>query len=204
MKKNIIITIALLVYVLAFWAFYTYYIEPQPAKLADLKGQLAEKRRQYLSAQIISKNLENVNDLIKNNLVENLSDSLAQASSIPFLNYLTGLIDDLDMVLISMRPASVLRWDQTTGGKLIDQEYIEIPYSMTLLASYKQLGKFLENLEKSQRLIKVARIQVINPVDFAYYAGEISGKPDQHRVEVVIHTLTILKESFKGGSQQHN
>jgi len=201
MKKNVIIAIALLVYVLAFWGFYTYYIEPQPAKLADLKGQLAEKRRQYLSAQIISKNLENVNDLIKNNLVETLSDSLAQASSIPFLNYLTGLIDNLDMVLISMRPASVLRWDQTTAGKLIDQEYIEIPYSMTLLASYEQLGKFLENLEKSQRLIKVARIQVINPVDFAYYAGEISGKPDQHRVEVVIHTLTILKESFKGGSQ---
>lgn len=204
MKKNIVIAVVLLVYALGFWAFYKYYIVPQPAKLADLKEQLAEKRRQFLSAQIISKNLENVNDLIENNLVETLSDSLAQASSIPFLNYLTGLIDNLGMVLISMRPASIVRWDQTAGGKLIDQEYIEIPYSMTLLASYKQLGQFLEKLEKSQRLIKVARLQVINPVDFAFYSGDIAGKPDQHRVEIAVHTMTILKESFKGGSKQFN
>ena len=47
---------------------------------------------------IISKNLENVNVLIENNLVENISDSLAQAASIPFLNYITGLMDDLEIV----------------------------------------------------------------------------------------------------------
>jgi Tfp pilus assembly protein PilO len=202
MKKNMILALALLVYAAGFWLFYTKVIEPQPRILYDLRDQLAEKTRQHLSAQIISKNLENVNELIENNLVENLSDSLAQSASIPFLNYLTSLMDDIGIVLISMKPAAVVRWDQTSETKLIDQDYIEIPYDMSIIASYEQIGKFLENLEKSPRLIKVARIQILNPTDFAYYEGEISGRPDQHRINLIIHTMTILKASFEGGSEQ--
>jgi Tfp pilus assembly protein PilO len=204
MKKNLIIACVLLAYILGFWFYYKKVIEPQPSIMADLQTQLAEKTRQKLSAQIISKNLQNVNDLIQNNLVENLSDSLAQSASIPFLNYLTGLMDDLKIVLVSMRPANILRWNETTGARLISQEYIEIPYSMSILASYEQLGQLLEKLEKSQRLIKVARIQLTNPLDFAYFEGEITGKPDQHHIDLVIHTLTILKASYNSGSKQFN
>jgi Tfp pilus assembly protein PilO len=202
MKKNLILAAILLVYAAGFWFYYTEVIEPQPARLVELKDELAQKTRQYLSAQIISKNLENVNELIENNLVDNLSDSLAQASSLPFLNYLTGVMDDLGILLVSMKPSSVMKWDQDKQGRLADHEYIEIPYDMSIIASYKQLGQFLEKLEKSPRLIKVARIQVLNPIDFSYYHGEISGRPDQHRVNLIIHTMTILKASFRGGSKQ--
>lgn len=201
MKKNLIIAIVLLAYLGGFYYYYNQVIEPQPGKLMELRDKLAEKRRQHLSAQIISKNLENVNILIENNLVENISDSLAQASSIPFLNYLTGLMDDLGIVLISMRPSTISRWDEYDADNPIDQEYIEIPYSMQLLASYKQLGSFLEALERSPRLIKVARVQILNPRDFAFYAGEVSGRPDQHKINLIVHTMTILKASYKGGSK---
>ncbi len=201
MKKNLIIAIVLLAYLGGFYYYYNQVIEPQPRKLNELRDKLAEKRRQHLSAQIISKNLENVNILLENNLVENISDSLAQAASIPFLNYLTGLMDDLGIVLISMRPSTISRWDEYTEGNPIDQEYIEIPYNMQILASYKQLGKFLENLERSPRLIKVARVQILNPRDFAFYDGEVSGRPDQHKINLIVHTMTILKASFKGGSK---
>jgi Tfp pilus assembly protein PilO len=200
MKKNLIIALVLLAYAAGFWYYYQNVIEPQPRRLAELRDDLAEKRRQHLSAQIISKNLENVNELISNNLVENLSDSLAQASSIPFLNYLMRLMDDLDIVLISMKPSTITKWDDYNDKGVIDQDYIEIPYNMSILASYKQLGKFLEALERSPRLIKVARIQMLNPMDFAFYEGEITGRPDQHRANLIIHTMTILKASFKSGS----
>ncbi len=201
MKKNLILAIVLLAYLGGFYIYYKQVIEPQPEKLAELRDELAEKRRQHLSAQIISKNLENVNVLIENNLVENISDSLAQAASIPFLNYLTELIDELDIILVSMKPSTVTRWTQYDNDNPIDQDYIEIPYHMQILASYEQLGKFLEQLERTPRLIKVARVQLVNPKDFAFYAGEVSGRPDQHRVTLIINTMTILKASFKGGSK---
>jgi len=202
MKKNIIIAAILLAYAGGFWLFYTKVIEPQPEKLISLRDELADKTRQYLSAQIISKNMENVNELIENNLVDNLSDSLAQSSSIPFLNYLTGTMDDLGIVLVSMRPASILRPDTKGQNKFIEQDYIEIPYDMTIIANYKQLGKLLEKMEESPRLIKVAHIQLLNPIEHSFNEDEVSGRPDQHRVNINIHTMTILKASYKDGSRK--
>jgi len=204
MKKNLILIGCFLLYTLGFWAYYRNVIEPQPAKIVELRRQLAEKQRQLLSAQVISKNLRNVNELIRNNLVEDLSDSLAQEASIPFLNYLTSLMDKYSIILVSMKPLNIVRWDETAEKRLINQDYIEIPYTMTILASYKQFGKYLEELEKSPRLIKVTRIGLENPIDFAFYEGEVTGAPDQHKFELEIHTLTILKASFKGGPEQLN
>jgi len=204
MKKNIILSGLLLIFILAFWVYYKNVIEPQPMTIVMLQDKLAEKKRQLLSAQIISKNLQSVNDLIQFNLVEDLSDSLAQSASIPFLKYLTGIMDDLDIILISMKPLDIIKQDQYSETNFIDQEYIEIPYSMDILASYQQFGKFLEEIEKNPRLIKVTRIQMENPLDVSVYATEISGKPDQHKINLEIQTLTILKASFKGGSEQFN
>ncbi len=204
MKKNIILSGLLLIFILAFWVYYKNVIERQPTTIVMLQDELAEKKRQLLSAQIISKNLQSVNDLIQFNLVEDLSDSLAQSASIPFLKYLTGIMDDLDIILISMKPLDIVKQDQYLETNFINQEYIEIPYSMDILASYQQFGKFLEEIEKNPRLIKVTRIQMENPLDVSVYATEISGKPDQHKINLEIQTLTILKASFKSGSEQSN
>ena len=204
MKKNIILSGLLLVFILSFWVYYKNVIEPQPAKIAYLKTELAEKKRQLLSAPVISRSRQNVIDFVQYNLVEDLSDSLAQSASIPFLGYLTGLMDDLGVILISMRPLNIVRQDQYAETNFIDQNYIKIPYSMTIIASYTQFGKFLENLEKYPRLIKVTRIQLENPLDATVYSGEVSGKPDQHKINLEIQTLTILKASFKSGSEQFN
>jgi len=204
MKKNLILSISLLLFILGFWVYYKQVIERQPALMVELQRQIAERKRQLLSAQVISKNLQNVNELIQNNLVSDLSDSLAQPASIQFLTYLTGLMDRLGIVLISMRPLEIVDWQQTSNVKLISQDYIEIPYSMEMLASYTQLGKFLEELEKYPRLINVTQIQLQNPIDAAFYEGEVSGKPDQHKVTLELHTLTILKASFESGTKQYN
>lgn len=204
MKKNLILSGLLVAYILGFWIYYKDVIEPQPTVIVELQMKLSEKKRQLLSAQIISKNLQNVNDLIQYNLVEDLSDSLAKSASIPFLKYLTRIMDQLDIILISMQPMEILQQQNVGEKRLIEQDYIEIPYSMTVLASYKQLGKFLERLEKYPQLIKVARIQLENSLDATVYEGQIVGKPDQHRVNLAIHTMTILKASFKGGTEQFN
>ncbi|MCD6160908.1 MAG: type 4a pilus biogenesis protein PilO [candidate division Zixibacteria bacterium] len=202
MKKNLILSAVLALFILGFWMYYKNVIEAQPANIVRLQNEIAEKKRQLLSAQILSRDLHNVNDLIQYNLAENLGDSLAQSASIPFLKYLTALMDRLDVILISMKPLNVINSNQLYEEKRIDQDYIEIPYSMSILASYKQLGKFLEELEKYPRLINVTKIQMENPLDIAVYEGEISGKPDQHKIDLEIQTITILKASFKGGSQE--
>jgi hypothetical protein len=213
MKKNLIIGIVLLVYLVGFWLYYKNIIVKQPGVIVDLQTQLADKKRQLLSAQIISKNLQNVNDLIQNNLVSTPYDSLAKPANMEFLKYLTGLMDKYDIILVSMRPLDIIQatqnqnsnqqniYQQNSGNAQVDDKLIQIPYSMSLLANYIEFGMFLQELEKSPRLIKVVRLSLDNPLDYSYFEDEVAGKPDQRKFNLDIHTMTIVKASYKGGQE---
>jgi hypothetical protein len=214
MKKNLIISIILLVYLAGFWSFYRNILIKQPTKIDDLQTRISENKRQLLSAQIISKNLQNVNELIQNNLINNPNDSLAKPANMAFLQYLTSMMDKYDIVLLSIKPLDVLKgdeqkvdqWASSFDKPEVDttREFVEIPYNLSILASYIQMGQFFQELEKSPRLIKIVRFQVENPLDFSFVAGEVSGKSDQRRVNIDLHTLTIVKASFKSGQNQFN
>ncbi len=205
-KKNLIISAALLIYVAAFWLFYKNVIAKQPSQIESLQEQIAEKKRQLLSAQIISRDLQNVNELISNNMANDPSDSLARPADMGFLKYLTGLMDDLGIILVSVRPLGVVRSEGLKDTLAAHDEqsiqrsdYIRTPYSMVIIASYTQFGQFLQELEKSARLIRVTRFQLENPIDMAYFEQDVTGKPEQHRINLDIETLTILKASYAGG-----
>jgi hypothetical protein len=214
MKKNLIISAILLILLASFWAFYKNVVIKQPATIANLQTEISEKKRQLLSAQIISRNLQNVNELIQNNMVNSPDDSLAKPANMAFLQYLTELMDKNEIILLSIRPLDVIQreeqkvdqWGSSADKAAIDttKEYIQTPYSLSILASYVQLGHFFQELEKSPRLIKIVRFQLENEIDFTFVADEVSGKSDQRRVNIDLHTLTIVKESYKSGQSQFN
>jgi len=214
MKRNLIIGIILLVMLAGFWLFYDNILIKQPKIIANLQAEIADKQRQLLSAQIISRNLQNVNELIQNNLVNTPNDSLAKPANMAFLQYLTGLMDKYNIILLSIKPMEVIKreeqkvdqWTSSFDTPAVDttRDFIETPYSLSILASYIQLGQFFQELEKSPRLIKIVRFQLENPMDLTFVADEVSGKSDQRRINIDLHTLTIVKASFKSGQNQFN
>lgn len=214
MKRNLIISIILLVLLAGFWLFYNNILIRQPKTIASLQTEISDKQRQLLSAQIISRNLQNVNELIQNNLVNSPDDSLAKPANMMFLQYLTGLMDKYDIILLSIKPMEVIKREQVkvdqwassfdTPAADTTRDFIETPYSISILASYIQLGQFFQELEKSPRLIKIVRFQLENPMDLTFVADEISGKSDQRRINIDLHTLTIVKASYKSGQNQFN
>jgi Tfp pilus assembly protein PilO len=214
MKKNLIVSIILLILLVGFWSFYKQMLIKQPSTIDNLQTEISEKKRQLLSAQIISRNLQNVNELIQNNMVNSPDDSLAKPANMAFLQYLTELMDNNDIVLLSIKPLDVIKqdeqkvdqWGSSFDKPQIDttKEFISTPYSMSVLASYVQLGHFFQELEKSPRLIKIVRFQLENPMDLTVVADDVSGKSDQRRVNIDLHTLTIVKASYKSGQNQFN
>jgi len=214
MKRNLIIGIILLVMLAGFWLFYDNILIKQPKIIANLQAEIADKQRQLLSAQIISRNLQNVNELIQNNLVNTPNDSLAKPANMAFLQYLTGLMDKYNIILLSIKPMEVIKreeqkvdqWTSSFDTPAVDttRDFIETPYSLSILASYIQLGQFFQELEKSPRLIKIVTFQIENPMDLTFVADEVSGKSDQRRINIDLHTLTIVKASFKSGQNQFN
>jgi Tfp pilus assembly protein PilO len=195
MKDNLIILVLFLALLLGNYFYYTTVIVPQPQEIKSLQAQIEEKNKQLLAAQILAEKREGVTQLIKGNLIANLNDSLAEKASVPFLRYLTQHMDELDIRLISVNPLSVIGTVDPATQK--QKEFIEVPYEVKILASYEELGKFLDILEKSPHLIKVATFSVSNEIDQSSYSEEIVGKPKQHPVNMQINTIAILKASFR-------
>ena len=166
-----------------------------PKKLAELKSQIEEKNKQLLAAQILAEKREGVTQLIKNNLIQDLSDSLVEKASVPFLRYLTSLMDRLDIRLISLTPMELIGVEDKTVVQ--QKECIQVPYEMKILASYEEFGRFLDELEKSPHLIRIASFTVSNDIDQSTFAEEIAGKPKQHPINLQVNTIAILKASFR-------
>jgi len=195
MKQNLIILVILLVLLSGSYLYYHNNVVPQPGELKSLQTQIEEKNKQLLAAQILAEKREGVTNLIKNNLIQSLSDSLAEKASVPFLRELTTEMDKLDIRLVGITPMDIVGADDPTTLK--QKEFIQVPYEMQILASYEEFGKLLDNLEKSPHLIRVAAFNVSNEVDQSSYAEEIAGKPKQHAANLQVNTIAILKASFR-------
>ena len=81
--------------------------------------------------------------LFQENLALSQQDSLAEDASLPFLNSLTDILEDLDIQLLGIKPK-----DRESKG-----EYYKSPYAITIECSYEEFGKFLAEIERSPRLI---------------------------------------------------
>jgi hypothetical protein len=195
MKENLVILIAFVILLLGNYTYYNSVIIPQPKEIQELKTQIEEKNKQLLAAQILAEKREGVTQLIKNNLILSPDDSLAEKASVPFLRFLTGTMDNLGIRLVSLNPMAVIGLDDPATN--LQKEYIQVPYEMKVLASYEELGKFLDVLEKSPHLIKVANFGVSNEIDKTSYSEEIVGKPRQHPINLQINTMAILKASYR-------
>jgi hypothetical protein len=195
MKDNLIVLVLFLLLLAGNYYYYNTVIVPQPEEIKSLQAQIEEKNKQLLAAQILAEKREGVTQLIKNNLITNPNDSLAEKSSVPFLRYLTQHMDELDIRLVSITPMEVIGSVDPISQQ--QKEYLEVPYELKILASYEELGKFLDILEKSPHLIKVATFSVSNDLDQSSFSEEIAGKPRQHTVSLQVNTIAILKASFR-------
>jgi hypothetical protein len=202
MKENIVILAIFLILLGGSYGFYKTVIVPQPDEIVSLQAQIEEKNKQLLAAQILAEKREGVTQLIRSNLIESPEDSLTEKASVPFLRFLTGTMDRLDIRLIALTPMDVIGIEDPTG--LQTKEYLQVPYELKILASYEELGQFLDVLEKSAHLIKVASFAISNEIDQSSYAEEIVGKPRQHAVSIQINTIAILKASFRSESGEYN
>jgi hypothetical protein len=195
MRDNLIYLAAFLILLAGNYFYYKSTVVPQPERMRELKAEIQEKNKQLLAAQILSEKREGITLLIKNNLIENPNDSLADKASVPFLQFLTSTMDALDIRLVTLNPLEVIGKEDTLSIR--QKETLQVPYEMKIIASYEELGKFLDVMEKSPHLIKVASFTVSNEIDQTSFSEEILGKPRQHMVNLQVNTIAILKASFR-------
>ena len=188
-KRNIVLFGCLIVLSLSYWLSASFLIGEKPFEIRVLEEEQQELNENLISAQILASQLDRVFTLFQENLALSKADSLADDASLPFLNNLTDMLEDLDIKLLGIKPKP--RIDKIT--------YFKAPYIITLECSYDQFGKFLTEIERSPRLITIDEFEVKNGIE------RIKANTDEERLlfqEFVVNlsTITWVKSKNKAVS----
>ena len=174
---------------LSYWVSASVLIGEKPFEIRVLEEQQQELNENLISAQILASQLDRVFTLFQENLALSKSDSLADDASLPFLNNLTDMLDELEIKLLGIKPKP--RVDKIT--------YFKAPYLITLECTFDQFGKFLSELERSPRLITVDEFEVKNGIERIKANTEEEKLMEQEFV-VNLSTITLVKSKSKVSS----
>lgn len=185
MKRLIYLLVLLLVFGLGLFGYYRFEYPKLPRQVEARNKQIQAKNEKLISAQILAQELDLVARLIDRNLAISAKDSLAQDASLPFLEYITTLLNEQKIKLITLEP------DKRRISRL---DYVRTSYNMTIECSYKEFGKFVNELEKSERIIGLEEFKVQNQLQKIESRKERE-RFDTHIFELKVSTLTLIKHT---------
>ena len=182
MKRNIILSSIFLIFVIGSY-FQHGLMEKKLDELLDLKTEQKKVNEKFISADLLSKNLNKVLELFNENLALTPGDSKNDEASVPFLDDLTDLFVSLGIDVLDIKPIS----KEKRGSK---NTYI--PYKLELMCTFQEFANLVNDLEKNDRLI------VIDEFRFFSNAQKLSKKKDpesvmNHKVYLRISAVTLNK-----------
>jgi Tfp pilus assembly protein PilO len=175
--------IILLIFGGGFWVYYNMVYAEKPRLIRRLDRDIREKNEKLISAQILAKELDLVAKLIEKNLAQSARDSLAEDASIPFMEDVARILDELDVVMLNIEP----------GRRVNMVDYIKTPYELRINATYQQFLDFINMLEKSERLVTVEEFEIDNGIRKAEKSREKRKGQNAQDIAMKISTLTLLK-----------
>lgn len=185
MKKLIYLLVLFIVFGLGVFWYYRFEYPKLPREIDALNKRIKAKNEKLISAQILAQELDMVARLIDRNLAISARDSLAEDASLPFLDYITTMMNDQKIKLITLEP---------DRKRVTRHDYVKTSYDMSIECSYKEFGKFVNELEKSDRIISIEQFKVENKLQKIEQRKDME-RFDTHIFELKISTLTLIKHT---------
>ncbi len=182
MKKALFALILLAVTAGGFYYFQRYVYRVKPVKVREFDRQIQQENEKLIAAQIIANELKQVTKLIEGNLAQSARDSLAEDASLPFMNQVTDILRAHEVDVVSIEP----------GKRKNFADYITTPYTLEVETSYKSLVSFLNDVEKSNRLVTVDRVDLNSTVKRVQALAK-QGKYEKRPMTITLSTLTLIK-----------
>ncbi|MBZ0263439.1 type 4a pilus biogenesis protein PilO [bacterium] len=185
MKRLIYYLVLVLVFGLGLLGYYKIEYPKLPREIKSLNDRILVKNEKLISAQILASQLDLVARLIDRNLAISSKDSLAQDASLPFLDDMTSLLQQHKIVLIHLEPSR---------RRVTRHDYVRTSYEMMIECNFKEFGKFINDVEKSDRLITLEEFTVENDLS-SIETRKNRRRFDTHVFEVKLSTLTLIKHT---------
>ncbi len=182
MKRIIIVSSIFLLFLIGSY-FQHNLMEKKLDQIIDLEGQYKKTNEQFISADLLDKELNRVSELFKTNLALSADDIKNEEASIPFLDDLTNLFVELEIEVLDIKPGKKER----RGTR---NTYI--PYELEMNCTFEQLANLINDLEKRERLI------IVDEFTFASNTKKLSRNKNNesilaHRVSLTVSSVTLNK-----------
>ncbi|MFC1594477.1 type 4a pilus biogenesis protein PilO [Candidatus Omnitrophota bacterium] len=167
------IAVPMVVLLVVLILFLSFIFSPSTKKIADLKSQISAKENLLLSAERDLKNLESIKEEIA--MLEQKSSEFEQKlpSEIKanlMIETLKEVTEETKLQFVSIEPQKTKRIDLPGS----DNVYLELPIKITLKSGYDELIKFLDQIEQSDRLMKITDFSISsNPRELWEHAVEL-------------------------------
>ncbi len=186
MKEKYLLLLGL-VAVVAVTFFYTSsnMINAQLDDIAGIDRVIRREQERLNSARVMDEELRQVSSVIDNTLIDEERRSFTAEEINSFVRTLAELADRHKIAVYSSAPRAV-----HAPGNLIEHQF-----SLDIMCTYVQLGRFLTEIEAMDHIIKVNTIDT-NPV-----RGEGVGYQEndeiqtQYRVILELSAFKIIKEA---------
>ncbi len=186
MKRNYLLFFITVIFAAGFWYGKTMLFDPLPSKVRNLEKEQTLFNEKLITAQILAEEMDRVYTIFEKNMAVNANTSLKEDASIEFLNMLTDMLDKLEITVLHLKP----------GRKEDKGNYTFIPYEVEIKCTFEQFGKFITELEKSDRLIRIDEFVMNNGIERL----TVSRSPETLMNQVVsmkLSTITLNKISEK-------
>ena len=132
-----------------------FYFKEKPDIIMDLEIDQKKANEKFITAQLLSSSLNRVYQIFIQNLTFGNKGESDKNASIDFLNYLTDVLNNLEIKILSIKPKS----SEKRGKNLYN------PYEINIKSSYEKFGKFITKLEQTKRLIEIDEITLSNGLE---------------------------------------
>ena len=182
LKRSLILGIACAVYIIISISLSNMLINNKKEQIYNLEARHKTVNEKFITAQILSKSLDNVYNIFENNLATSKNDDKNKEASMDFLKYLTDIMEKYNIKLNQIIP----------GKKIKKGSLTNIPYDIHIVCDYEKLGEFINEIESSNRIILIKELTIKNNIEKIK-----SNKKDQNisdqEIEMEIRTVTINK-----------
>jgi len=181
LKRSLILIGICILYFILSSSISNFIIDDKKNILYNLESEHQSVNEKYITAQILSKSLENVYTIFEKNLSSSIEDDVNKESSMKFLKNITDIMEKYNIKLNQIIP----------GKKIKKSSMIHIPYKIQFVCDYEKLGQFINEIESSDRLILIDELLIKNNIE------KIKSNKDQDisnlNIELTIKTITINK-----------
>ncbi|MAZ67933.1 MAG: hypothetical protein CMG49_00840 [Candidatus Marinimicrobia bacterium] len=187
LNRNIILLIVTLLFISLNYILVSFFFISKIDLIEELEEEQKIVNEKFITAQILSEELDNVYSVFEQNLAANKNDPKNKESNMLFLKDLTDILEKLEIKLIQIEP----------GGKKRKGLLTLIPYTMELKCNYEEIGKLVTELEASNRLITVDEIIIKNGIEKIKKNSNNQDAINDVKTILSINTVTLNKPKQK-------